>query len=348
MYRSHGTEGTNRAYWSAQYAPVFPLIRQALALRLALAPYLYTAARQAHDSGTAAVRALYIDAPEEEASYSNNQTFMHGDSLLVRPITQSMEPGGGSTRMATVPCRGGQSAPCISVWLPPSTIGWVYWGGGLGGLYTGVPASGGDVVVEGGRGELPLFVRSGAVVPLLPVGSLDATAAGAKGTGINWALFTGAEGTAPMPPCHNCPPSKPNCFPCPPDTGSGTRYFDDGDSTAYEGKAGRYATQTFNFSLTKNPHRIKATIGAAVAVGGFTLPASHRVLHTVELRGRHAPNLATADGVEMNCTVVGWDPTAPGGGKAVPGADLARPEGTTMCVAGAAGLAETMQLVFEW
>ena len=40
MYRSHGTKGSNRDYWSPAYASVFPLIKQSLALRLALAPYL--------------------------------------------------------------------------------------------------------------------------------------------------------------------------------------------------------------------------------------------------------------------------------------------------------------------
>jgi len=60
MYRSHGTKGSNRDYWSPAYASVFPLIKQSLALRLALAPYLYTAARHAHDTGVAAVHSLYV------------------------------------------------------------------------------------------------------------------------------------------------------------------------------------------------------------------------------------------------------------------------------------------------
>ena len=63
LYRSHGTKGSNRAYWSPAYASVFSLIQQSLALRLALVPYLYTSARQAHDSGMAAVHSLYLDWP---------------------------------------------------------------------------------------------------------------------------------------------------------------------------------------------------------------------------------------------------------------------------------------------
>ena len=53
--------------------------------KLALAPYLYTAARAAHDGGVAAVHSLYIDSPEAPAAYASNASFMHGDALLVRP-----------------------------------------------------------------------------------------------------------------------------------------------------------------------------------------------------------------------------------------------------------------------
>jgi alpha-glucosidase (family GH31 glycosyl hydrolase) len=263
MYRSHGTKGSNRAYWSDQYAAVFPLMRQALAMRLALVPYLYAAARNAHDSGMAAVHALYIDSPAEPRAYSSGQAFMHGDDLLVRPVTEPHARDG----LRTMPCEGGQKAPCISVWLPPSTAGWIYWGGVLAGLYTGTPVTGGNALVEAGEAQLPLFVKGGAVVPLLPRGALDATAAGVRGTAINWAVFTGALGTSPTPPCHPCPPTETNCFPCPPTTGRGTRCVDDGDSTAYEGAGGSYATQTLNYSLARNPQRVTATIGAVEAAG---------------------------------------------------------------------------------
>ena len=133
------------------------------------------------------------------------------------------------------------------------------------------------------------------------------------------------------------------------DAGGG-RYFDDGESTEYEGAGGNYATQTLSYSLTKNPHRLEATVGAAVLSGGFALPAGHPgVVHTIELRGRHPPSRALANGAAMNCTTVGGDPAAAGGGRQLPGADLARPLGTTMCAAAqAVGLSEVLLAVFEW
>ena len=81
-----------RDYWDPRYAAVFPLMRQSLALRLALVPYIYTAARQAHESGVAAVHSLYVDWPAEQAAYSQPLSFMHGRDLLVRPVVARWTP----------------------------------------------------------------------------------------------------------------------------------------------------------------------------------------------------------------------------------------------------------------
>ena len=158
MYRSHGTKGSNRDYWSPAYASVFPLIKQSLALRLALAPYLYTAARSAHDTGVAAVHSLYLDWPGEEGAYAQPQTsFMHGRDILVRPV--AAEVAGGS--------------PTVDVWLPPSPTGWVAWADAK---YTSASAAGATVQAPAALGQLPMFVRGGSVIPLLPEGALVSAA----------------------------------------------------------------------------------------------------------------------------------------------------------------------------
>ena len=114
---------------------------------------------------------------------------MHGRDLLVRPVVAPLNASAGVA-----------AAPQLSVWLPPCRTGWVAWSdGGL------LPGSGAVVQVSSAWEQLPMFVRGGAVLPLLPRGSLDARTSDA----VNWALFLGGA-TA----------------------GNGSRYLDGGDSTA--------------------------------------------------------------------------------------------------------------------
>lgn len=151
-------------------------------------------------------------------------------------------------------------------------------------------------------GVLPMFVREGAVVPLLPSGSLDATDA-AHGPGIYWAVFMGAAGNA------SAGVEK---------TGNGSRYFDAGDSTAHEGPNGAFAWQTFAYTLSS--HTMKVAISAAVTNGKFVLPSTTKVLHSIEVRGRRAPDTATMGGFAMKCSTV-----------SAKDASLVRPAGTVVC-----------------
>lgn len=253
-----------RDYWDPSYAEVFPLMRQSLALRLALVPYIYTAARQAHETGVAAVHSLYLDWPTEPEAYSQPHTFMHGRDLLVRPVVEEVSGGNAS----------------VEVWLPPSETGWVAWSDGL--FHGARPGAANTVQASAALNQLPMYVRGGAVIPLLPTGVLDATAA-ARGDAISWGLFLGAVGSEMAT------------------AGNASRYFDDGESTQYEGPGGAFATQAFSYTIYAD-HVIRATIAPAVSAGGFVLP-SIKVLHSIEFRGRRAPSAATMDGVAMSCAL---------------------------------------------
>ena len=55
-------------------------------LRYQLMPYIYTAARQAYDTGISICRPLYYDWPEENESYRQEGEYMFGDDILVSPI----------------------------------------------------------------------------------------------------------------------------------------------------------------------------------------------------------------------------------------------------------------------
>ena len=174
---------------------------------------------------------------------------------------------------------------------------------------------------------LPMFVRDGAVIPLLPAGSLDATDV-AHGTGVHWAIFLGnhassGEGIK---------------------SGNGSRYFDAGDSTAHEGSEGAFATQALSYTLSSggpaaaaNQVVLKVAIAAAVANGRFVLPKT-KVPHSIEVRGRRAPDTATMGGGAMKCSTISAKEQS-----------LARPEGTVVCSGAAArGLGEPVEAVLQW
>lgn len=61
-------------------------IREAIHIRYMLLPYFYTLFREANTSGVPVVRPLWMEFPFEEATFSNDEAFMIGSSLLVQGI----------------------------------------------------------------------------------------------------------------------------------------------------------------------------------------------------------------------------------------------------------------------
>lgn len=62
------------------------LIRDAIHTRYTLLPYFYTLFREANTSGVPVVRPLWMEFPSDEATFSNDEAFMVGNSLLVQGI----------------------------------------------------------------------------------------------------------------------------------------------------------------------------------------------------------------------------------------------------------------------
>src|SRR2546430_1279765 len=105
-----------------------------------LFPYLYSAARTAHLTGLPIMRHLFLAYPNDPKVYGLTDEYLLGPDLLVAPVTV-------------------QGARTRSVYLPAGA--WVdYWSGALldGGRRVRVAAP-----VE----RIPLFVRGGALLPLL-------------------------------------------------------------------------------------------------------------------------------------------------------------------------------------
>lgn len=125
-------------------------------LHTALFPYIYSLAHEASRNGLPAVRHLVLHYPDDARSWSVEDQFLLGDRLLVAPVVS----------------RGARGR---AVYFPPGE--WVdYWTGErfAGPLERRVAAP---------PGTLPLFVRSGTVVPTLDL-AVDTLVAVAPGSGL--------------------------------------------------------------------------------------------------------------------------------------------------------------------
>jgi len=121
---------------------VEPICRQYLELRSRLTPYLYTAVREAHETGLPVMRALWIHHPDDPVATARGDQYFWGRDILVAPVVEQ----GATERRLYLP-RG--------VWHD-------FWT---------------DERVDGGRevnrpvdlATTPLYVRAGAVIPFGPV-----------------------------------------------------------------------------------------------------------------------------------------------------------------------------------
>lgn len=123
-------------------AEVEPICRKYLELRYRLLPYLYTAVRESHDTGLPVMRALWLHYPHDENAVRRGDEYLWGGHILVAPVTEK----GATSR---------------GVYLPAGT--WYdFWT---------------EEQLDGGReinravdlATMPLYVRSGSIIPLGPV-----------------------------------------------------------------------------------------------------------------------------------------------------------------------------------
>lgn len=108
---------------------------------LQLFPYFDAHSAEAEAAGVPIMRALPLLFPNDAAAWTISDEYMLGGAMLVAPVVDE----GATSRM---------------VHLPPGE--WVSWDGAK--RYPGP----GDVMVDAPLTEAPVFVRAGAVIPMLP------------------------------------------------------------------------------------------------------------------------------------------------------------------------------------
>ncbi|ETX28053.1 TIM-barrel domain-containing protein [Roseivivax isoporae] len=162
---SWNDDGTVNEPW--MYPEVLPQIRDALALRYRLLPYLYTCLRQAVAEGEPMLRPLFLDHPDDPAAWEERDEFLLGRDLLVANVID-------------------KGATARHVRLPRNATGW--WD-----FHTGTwHAPGSVVTLAVDLGSMPLFVRAGAVLPM-SAGALRAAPDADQGRELH--LFPAPEGT---------------------------------------------------------------------------------------------------------------------------------------------------------
>ena len=135
--------------------PYTDLIRKAIGLRYRLLPYLYSAFFKASTTGEPILHPLVYAYQDDPATYSMDDAFLVGDSLLVAPV---LEPG-AQGRYVYLP-RG--------VWYDHATKGTL---SGQALHYVSAPL-----------GTLPLFVKEGSVIPTTQEGQHVSVVAGETAT----------------------------------------------------------------------------------------------------------------------------------------------------------------------
>src|SRR5262249_7924502 len=147
IYRNHASKGSaNREPWVD--GPEHEQWRkQFIEQRYRMLPYIYTLAEESSRTGMPIMRPLFLEFPQEEWLYENQDEFLLGPHMLVAPRVWEM-------------------AISYEIRLPAGE--WYdYWTGqeGTGGQARPKPVSAAPPAPT----ELPVFVRAGAIIPHQPV-----------------------------------------------------------------------------------------------------------------------------------------------------------------------------------
>jgi alpha-D-xyloside xylohydrolase len=136
--RAHGSRKSTEVWSYGKEAEA--VIAKYLRLRYALMPYIYSLGKQTYDTGAPFMRALFMDFPNDPNVSNLGDEYMFGPAFLVAPVTE-------------------QGREARQVYLPAGSDWYNYW--------TNERLKGGQTVtVAAPIGIIPLFVRSGSIVPM--------------------------------------------------------------------------------------------------------------------------------------------------------------------------------------
>ncbi len=155
MFRSHGTDTPREVWRFGEQGSVFhDTLVKFIHLRYRLMPYIYSIAGKVTLEDYTMMRALVFDFMEDENTHNISDQFMFGPAFLVNPVTEAMYYERGSKEITG-------SERTRKVYLPAACDWYDFW--------TGEKFSGGQTVNAAAPLEImPLYVRSGAIIPMGP------------------------------------------------------------------------------------------------------------------------------------------------------------------------------------
>ena len=171
VFRSHGTD-CRREPWQfgEQGDPYYGALREAIAGRYRLMPYLYSLMAQVWMNDSTMMRMLAFDFPEDEQAVDTTDEYMLGPYMLICPVIQQMGKGVQESER--------------SVYLPSGTDWYDY--------VTHERYEGGQILyVRVKLDHIPVYVKAGAVIPVTePAGSTLQQ----SGQPITIEVYAGADG----------------------------------------------------------------------------------------------------------------------------------------------------------
>lgn len=177
MMRSHGADVPREFYWYGKKGePVYDALVNAVKLRYALLPYIYSTSWDVSHNRSTFMRALFMDFWGDKKAWNVTDEYMFGKAFLVAPVVHAQytpelvqkdlkeNEGWGSdskTEIDKVVAADFTQAKSMDVYLPAGTRWFNYW-------TNEVQEGGKNITVETTLGRIPLFVRAGSVVPVGP------------------------------------------------------------------------------------------------------------------------------------------------------------------------------------
>ncbi|MFZ4579352.1 MAG: TIM-barrel domain-containing protein [Myxococcota bacterium] len=158
MRTHHGKSAFANWNWESDAETTAHFQRWA-ALHAQLFPYLYGMAKVAADTGLPLMRPLALSWPTFVPGWTRTDQYLLGDRIVVAPVVTK----GATSREVELP---------QGDWYPL-----------LGGAAIQIPEGGGKVTVQAPLTEIPAFVPSGTLLPVLPPG-VDAVVTAKAGTGV--------------------------------------------------------------------------------------------------------------------------------------------------------------------
>ncbi len=177
LFRAHGADFPREPWtFGTPGSKTYQTLLNFTNLRYRLMPYIYSLSWKVTNDNYTIMRALPFDFNADTATYTINDQYMFGPSILVNPVLKPYYYLPGNVKMDS-------SDYTRDVYLPENTKWFDFW--------TGEEISGGQSVKANAAYEtMPLFVKAGSIIPFGPFIQYSTE----KTDPIEVRIYTGADG----------------------------------------------------------------------------------------------------------------------------------------------------------